>query len=153
MRGRGAGRQVEELTTELMALRQALSTPPGREATKRYKEELGFRALSYMRRRREGGGKMPEIARELGVTENRLYRWQAQANQGMFREVRVVSERQTDVAGRAVVMAQTGREQGEFTAASTPCAGQTGGLVLVSPGGYELRGLDLESALLLLRRL
>jgi transposase-like protein len=103
-----------------------------REAKKRpnqmYPEELRRLAVRYADRRTTEDVAVADIAAELGVAEQSLRTWMQKTGSD-FRRVRV-----TD--------ADEPKPQSE-----------TGKLVLISPSGYRLEGLDVASAFQMLRAL
>jgi hypothetical protein len=78
----------------------------------------------YARRRRAEGAGLREIAAETGVSQESVRRFAATLDE--HREAEIVPVR---------------------------VVAESGGFVLVTPAGYRLEGLDVETAALLLRRL
>lgn len=92
----------------------------------KYPEELRRMAAKYARRRVTAGAAIASIAKELGVAEQSLRNWMGTDSD--FRRVQVIES--------------VPAEQSD-----------TGTLVLTSPSGYRLEGLDMDSAFQLLRTL
>lgn len=103
-----------------------------REAKKRpnqmYPEELRRLAVRYAGRRITDGVAVVAIAAELGVSEQSLRTWMKKPDSD-FRRVRVIED------------------------AGPQPQSETGKLVLVSPSGYRLEGLDVANAFQMLRAL
>ena len=84
---------------------------------------LKERATTYARRRREGGASFAELAKETGLSQETLRRWCLKTPRTALVPVRVVSD--------------------------AAC----GSVVVVSPNGYRLEGLDVGEAVAVLRAL
>lgn len=93
----------------------------------RYPEELHQEAVSYAMARRRRGDSLLAISRDLGVKPVTLSRWLQQARDLEFRPVEIVT--------------------------SDPTAPAATGVIVTTPGGIRIEGLDLESLIALLRRL
>ncbi len=97
---------------------------------KRFPAEIRSQVLRVVEVERSKGMTWRKIAEQLGVTQQKLFRWRRQERSGRpanaFVPVRIVEARK-----------------------STPAEG----LSLVTPSGYRLEGLTLESAANLLARL
>ncbi len=93
-----------------------------------YQSALRQRAAEYARKRAESGDGVAKVSAELGVSEQTLRNWLAKAGPAFLRVT--VDE---SVGPREAVAAGT--------------------LVLVTPSGYRLEGLDLRAAADLLRAL
>jgi transposase-like protein len=91
-----------------------------------YPAELRRRAADYARKRAEVGDGVAKVSAELGVSEQTLRNWLAKAGSGFLR-----------------VTVDESVGSAEAVAAGT--------LVLVTPFGYRLEGLDLRAATELLR--
>lgn len=96
----------------------------------RWRCPAGLRSevVAYVHERRKGGAMLADVAREFGVSESSLGRWVSaergeDTGQARLREVKVVE----------------------------PASGR--GVTLVTPRGYRIEGLDVESAARLLQAL
>jgi len=121
---------VEECGREL---REAIARHGRQRRTDPVPEPLRGEVLVYTATRRKLGATWQSIAQELGLSASGLQRWSARATgETRLRRVRI---------GR-----------GPMPAPSTP-QGTVGSLVLVSPRGFRLEGLEVFQALELLHSL
>ena len=95
----------------------------GRGRGKRVPGELRERVTAYARKRRQGGASLAQLAQETGLSQETLRRWCSEAAGTALVPVHVVAD-----------------------AASRP-------VVVVSPSGYRLEGLELDEAVAVLRAL
>ena len=107
---------------------RARSGELGKGRGRRYPAELRDELLRAVAEMREQGASWPEMSRALGVTVETLRRWW--------------SEPKRNAASPAALVP---------VEISTPLVGSS--LVLVTPGGLRVEGLDVTSAALLLRAL
>ena len=116
------------MDAKLRAFRkQARDENRGRTGTRRrYSRDLREAAVSHLRRRQQGGGRVSEVASELGVSGWSLSRWvrDSESRPGLVR-VEV--------------------EQWEETATET--------LTLVTPRGYRIEGLSEDGLIRMVERL
>jgi len=96
----------------------------------RYPEQLRRQALAYASRRQKAGDSLKSIARGLGLRPQLLFYWQKKASSGVLRRVRIAPTR--DVRAMPV---------------------ETGQLVLLTPGGLRVEGLDVNRLVELLEAL
>ena len=95
----------------------------------RHYSSIGRReAVSVARERLEQGGFLADVARELAVPIGSLRRWLARDPRPPFRPVDIVDDRAAHAIGRP-------------------------GLVILTAGGHRLEGLDVASAVAVLRAL
>ncbi len=109
---------------EVERLRRDLERGSRRRERRRYPRELRERAVAYAREARAMGASDGEIARTLGVNRHTFAKWDKQLG-GSFRSVELIQE-------------------------TTPVASES--LVVVTPGGLRIEGLDLDAAAELIRR-
>ncbi len=105
------------------SLREALERSRAGKSRWRCPQSLRSEVIAFAREQQAAGESVSKIAHDVGLSESGLSRWLRQA-EGGFREVRVRAE-------------------------SRPSAD----LVLVTPRGFRLEGLDAGLALRLLREL
>ena len=111
------------MTQNTEDLRAAITRSRANAVRWRCPAPLKEEIVALTERRRAEGTPLMTIARELGVSESGLNRW-LQKKSGSIRPIRVIEQ-----------------------------AAAAAELVLVTPGGYRLEGLDAASAVDLLRRL
>ena len=111
------------MTAEFEELRKEIASSQGGQTRWYCPLPLRQKIVDFARARNRGGVSLRKVARELGVSESGLLRW-VRAEKGQLRPVRVAEE----PASRA-------------------------SLVLVTPDGYRLEGLNASSAADVLRRL
>ena len=99
---------------------------PGRKP-RPYSEEQRRFAVNYARRELEAGKKKSLILRDLGISDGALSKWMG---------------KKKEAAGRGFRRVQL-----------KTISGAEGMLTLVTPGGYRIEGLSLESAAALLSTL
>ena len=125
----------DTLSREAVRLAEELGRSGLKELGKRWRcpAKLRLRIIAYARTCRERGEAVADIAGRLGLVESTLGRWlrreRAEERAAGFRPVSIVP-----------VLPVPGEGCGEAT-----------GLTLVTPGGYRVEGLDVESAAYLLR--
>jgi predicted ABC-type transport system involved in lysophospholipase L1 biosynthesis ATPase subunit len=95
----------------------------------RYPRQLRREALGYARRRQQAGDSLKSIGGRLGLRPQLLHYWQKTSN-GVMRRVRIASARDA----RATSL-------------------EAGRLVLLTPGGLRVEGLDVAGLAELLRAL
>lgn len=117
---------------EVHRLRKALCQVQSRQSgtATRYPAAVRRQALAYARRRRVAGESVKSIARRLGIRAQLLAYWQKTSSRRRFRAVTVTAP--AEVAARP--------------ATSSP-------LVLVTSSGIRVEGLDVASAVMLVREL
>jgi hypothetical protein len=111
-------------------LRQAIEKQRSAARSGRWRcaPSLRQEVVAHARFLRECGESVGSVASELGVSESALSRWLGEAQgQSGFREAKVIADSAVKDEG--------------------------GGLVLVTPGGYRVEGLELRSIAALLREL
>ena len=96
----------------------------------RYPEQLRRQALSYASRRQGAGDSLKSISRRLGLRSQLLFYWQKKASSGVLRRVKIISKPEQR-ATRA----------------------ETGQLVLVTPRGLRVEGLEVAALAELLKAL
>ena len=113
------------MAKNIAELREALIQSRRGQVRWRCPQPLREEIVEYTRQRQDAGISVPKVAKELGMSASGLSRW-LNAVQAKLRPVRV---------------------------AEVPPALSSSPLVLVTPDGYRLEGLDAASAAELLRRL
>jgi hypothetical protein len=98
-----------------------------RRGPSEYPAEMQAFAVAFVRRAVKGGGTKAGAARDLGVSTMTLDKWLGE------------SDIETDPAFREIVV--------------EPEAAKSGALVLVTPAGMRVEGLDMETAAALIGRL
>lgn len=112
------------MTTTFSELREAITRSRTGHKNWRCPAPLRQRIVEFTKaQRQEGLGVLP-IAKQLGLSQSGLNRWLEDGSQGKLRPVRIAE-------------APTSQTK----------------IVLITPGGYRLQGLDVASAADLLRRL
>ena len=96
----------------------------------RYPEQLRRQALAYASRRQQAGDSLKSIARRLGLRPQMLFYWQKKASSNRLRRVKIAPVQDTR---------------------ATPV--ETGPVVLVTPRGLRVEGLDVNRLAELLRAL
>lgn len=96
----------------------------------RYPLSLREQALSYVRARRKESAPWSVIGRELGIRPWILSRWDRESSRSRFQKVEVIEE---------------DRSSRETLGSSA--------VILTTPGGIRVEGLDMDSLAILLRRL
>src|SRR2546426_8986218 len=96
----------------------------------RYPKQLRRQALAYASRRRAAGHSLKSIARGLGLRPQLLFYWQKKASSNRLRRVKIAPVQDTR---------------------ATPV--ETGPVVLVTPRGLRVEGLDVNRLAELLRAL
>jgi transposase-like protein len=96
----------------------------------RYPEQLRRQALAYASRRQQAGDSLKSVARRLGLRPQLFLYWQKKLSSGVLRRVKIASAR--DVRATPV---------------------EAGRLVLVTPRGLRVEGLDVKRLAELLRAL
>ena len=112
------------MTTTFSELRETIIRSRAGQDRWRCPKPLRQQIVDFANTQRQEGMAVFKIAKRLGISESGLARWLQGGGQGKLRPVRI---------------------------AETPTP-QTK-MVLVTPGGYRLEGLDVASAVDLLRRL
>lgn len=130
---------TEELRLKVVELKAEVGTRAGRAAVVELKRDV-----------RAGGGTARELARELGVHESTLCRWEREVRAARGRKVREASS-QGESRFRLVKVAASKTE----SATGTPTAGPEGGGLRVAhaPSGMLIEGLDLDGLVALLQRM
>jgi transposase-like protein len=108
-----------------------------RAGRRRFHESLKAEIASYARSRRQVGEEIPRLSEALGVRDNQLYRWMRHYREGVaaFLPVRVLEQ------------AGTVPEQAVLERPIPPT------LRLISPSGWTVEGLDVQTLSVLLLRL
>jgi transposase-like protein len=114
------------MDARIKRFRQEASQQGAGAVGKRYSAQLRRLAVAVVEEHRDEP--LSRIARALGVSDVSLQRWVEQAQPARFRPVQVSLE-------------------------SEPEAPVAGGLVLITPRGYRVEGLDAASLISLLGRL
>jgi len=96
----------------------------------RYPEQLRRQALAYASRRQKAGDSLKRISVQLGLRPQLLFYWQKKASSNMLRRVRIAPTREVR---------------------ATPVEARQ--LVLVTPRGLRVEGLDVKALAELLRAL
>ena len=131
----------EELEREARQLAEELARSGLKVLERQWRcpDELKLRVMAYAHRRRKQGRPLTEIAGRLGVGERTLRRW----FQREWAEVR--RERVEEGEGfRQVSIVSTDPEPGGVIR-------EHEGLILTTPAGYRVEGLEVKSAAYLLR--
>lgn len=120
--------------TGLAAVQAALAAHPY-DATRGYSPVVRAAVVSYALAAREAGVSWREVAAGLPVSERSVRAWQRAA------------ERAVPPTGALVPVCTP------VEARAVPEPPEVRGLILRSPGGYQLEGLDVETAVRVLRSL
>ena len=111
------------MTTDYTELREAITKSRVGQTRWRCPAQLREEIIGFTQERRQEGVSVMRVAKELGMSESGLSRWLPKRS-GQLRPVRI---------------------------AETPSSNDQ--LVLITPGGYRLEGLNSRSAADVLRRL
>ena len=122
------------MTMNPVQLHEAIARSRTGEGRWRCPKPLRREAARYAEAEIRRGRSLHEVARELGISRSGLARW-LRRGEGHIRPVRVLD-------GSA-----------EPALPPTEISPRAGGLVLVTPGGYRLEGLDSAAAVEILRGL
>ncbi|MFM7203333.1 MAG: transposase [Myxococcota bacterium] len=143
------------MTPELAELRKALQAIPYRGGRRRYPEALKARVVAYHQARRAAGALCREVASELGLSRSQLSEWSRPAGEAGFLAVQLqddidpcqAAEAEAVTNGRAELPPDLRVEpEGSRPAGRSP-------LLLTSPAGWRIEGLELESLMQLLEHL
>ena len=138
----------EELRRRIVDVWELAEGPKGR----RYPRELRLDVGAWVLERRKSGARVEEVSAFFRLSKSRLGRWVVEfANeQALSKQHEQEGEEPLEAKGLVPVRVSDARTR----LASTVQTDRTkpGSLVLVTPGGYRLAGLDLESAAALLGR-
>ena len=141
----------EELRRRIVGVWESTEERKGR----RYPRELRLDVGAWVLERREAGARVEEVSAFFRLSNSRLGRWVAEfANeQAQSKQREQEQEEETPLeTGRGLVPVRVSGGLSRRAATVQADRAKPGGLVLVTPGGYRLSGLDLESAAALLVR-
>lgn len=122
------------MTTKAAQLREAIARSRTGEGRWRCPKPLRREAARYAEAQIQRGRRLHEVARELGISRSGLARW-LRRGEGRIRPVRVI---ESPLPPPSPAPAESSGAEG---------------LVLVTPDGYRLEGLDSAAAVEILRGL
>jgi hypothetical protein len=139
----------EELRRRIVGVWESTEGRKGR----RYPRELRLDVGAWVLERRKAGARVEEVSAFFRLSNARLGRWVVEFANEQAQSKQHEQEKEDPVeADGGLVPVRVSSGLSRCAATVHADRAKPGGLVLVTPGGYSLAGLDLESAAALLVR-